>query len=105
MSEIASLRVYRIQIIAVCDVGFWVNPLDLLPEQAREVFRLRAVEDENSAHEYVQVFLPLRRFKSQWGQEGRVPLWGTTKPGGPQPPVIPGNWTGELKTGLPVARW
>jgi len=42
---------------------------------------------------------------TQWGEEGGVPLFGIAKDGGPQPPVIPGNETGELKTGLPVAIW
>jgi hypothetical protein len=40
---------------------------------------------------------------TQWGEEGGVPFLGIAKDGGPQLPIIPGNETGELKTGLPVA--
>jgi len=34
------------------------------------------------------------------GHDGAVPLWGSAKPGGPQPPTMPGKLTGGLDAGL-----
>lgn len=47
----------------------------------------------------------LREYQHPCGHDGGVPICGTAKPGGPQPPVIPGKLTGDLKTGLPLAIW